>query len=85
MLHLYGLPPRLFFVQGGHANCKVCSLTHRLLLIVVLLLAKKFLIFSSLALILQIAHAAIYFMPHVIFLGRAAVTIVISDQRLING
>ncbi|CAI2144979.1 Uncharacterised protein [Serratia quinivorans] len=62
MLHLYGLPPRLVFVQGGHANCKVevGSLADTLLFIVVisplLPLAKKILIFRSLTLMLHIAN-----------------------------
>jgi len=87
MLRLYGLPPRLSFEQGGHANCKVCSFPPLLLFIVARLhLDTKFRILGSLALILRVINARQFpFMRHVTVLGRVAVTVVESDQRLING
>jgi hypothetical protein len=89
MLRLYGLPPRLSFEQGGHANCKICSFPPLLLFIVALPrlhLDIKFRIFRSLALILRVINSRQFpIMQHVTVLGRVAVTVVESNQRLING
>lgn len=89
MLRLYGLPPRLSFEQGGHANCKVCSFPPLLLFVVALprpRLDIKFLILGSLALILRVINLRQFpYMRHVTVFGRIAVTVVESNQRLING
>lgn len=88
MLHLYGLPPRLLFEQGGHANCKVCTFSPPILLLIVALLLfnKKFLTFCSLALILHIINARQFiFMRHATVISRVTLIVVRSDQRRRNG
>lgn len=90
MLRLYGLPPQLSFDQGGHANCKVCSFAPPLLIFIIarphLDTKSRSRILGSLALILRVINARQFsFMRHATVLGRVAVTIVESDQRLING
>lgn len=87
MLRLYGLPPRLSFEQGGHANCKVCYFLHLLLFVVALPRVHiKFRILGSLALILRVINLRQFpFMRHVTVLGRVTATVVDSNQRLING